>query len=505
MAAKKRTAIYGAGRTGIQLLGDILTTSDMELVAFFDDDPELSGQRVCDYPVFASEQIGALVLELDIHVLIFGIPSLSSQRRREILARLDGLIVKIQFIPDADETPIGVNLISRLRNVQAGDLLWGQVPALDEPLMAADVRGKSVMVTGGGGFVGSELSRQAIKNGARRLVIVDISESSLHMLDQKLKLLVARHAFDVELIPVLGDCTRQEDMERYMRDWQTDTVFHAAAYKHVPILENNPEIGVNNNVFGTWASAQAAINSEVAKFVLISTDQAARPSNIMEASKRLAEMVLQGLHVESVETHRMETAYPTKLTTVRLGNILNSAESVVSLLYGQIREHNAVELASSKTTGYFVTFPEAAQLVLQASSIALGGDIFFLDIGKSVNIYDLALRLANFSGLTLADSNNLSGDIQIEFTGVRLGQEIQEKIFIGESVSGTMHASILKVEERCRSWYEISGYLDELRASILASDGDSLREIMIRALAGYTAAESEFLKGPTVPRPSVVR
>ncbi len=501
-AARQRTAIYGAGDGGLELFNALTDNTLLQVVALFDDDPKLAGRRVHGCQIYPASEIARIVAKKRIHRIILAIPSVSRRRRAEILTELETLGVKVQMLPSVREIIGGQVTIDHLRDVQAADLLWRRRHTPDERLLARDIAGKSVMVTGGGGSIGSELCRQAVMNGARRLAILENTEFALYTIEQELAALIARENLEAEIIPILGDVTNRDLVQHHLGRCQVQTVYHAAAYKHVPLVEFNPCEGVRNNVFGTLAVARAAQAAGVGKFVLVSTDKAVRPTNVMGASKRLAEMVLQALHHEAAPAGG--GGVTTHFTMVRFGNVLDSAGSVVPLFRKQIREGGPITLTHSEVTRFFMTIPEAAQLVFQAGAMAQGGEVFLLDMGEPVKIYDLARRMIHLSGLTVADADNPNGDIEIRVTGMRPGEKLHEELFIGENISGTLHPAIMRAEEAFLPWSQLSDDLAALEAATIAGNAARVKALLETLVEGYKPAGHEFVERRSEPRLAVV-
>jgi len=502
LPARHRTAIYGAGDGGLELLNALTDNTLLQVVALFDDDPKLAGRRVHGCQIYPASEMTRIIAKKRVHRIILAIPSVSRRRRAEILTELETLGVKVQMLPSVREIIGGEVTIDQLRDVRAADLLWRRRHTPDKRLLSRDVADRSVMVTGGGGSIGSELCRQAVLNGARRLAILENTEFALYTVEQELAALVARDRLDVEIVPILGDVTNRDLIQHHLVRCQVQTVYHAAAYKHVPLVEFNPCEGVRNNVFGTLAVARAAQAAGVDKFVLISTDKAVRPTNVMGASKRLAEMVLQALHHEAAPGGGARAT--TRFTMVRFGNVLDSAGSVVPLFRKQIRDGGPITLTHSEVTRFFMTIPEAAQLVLQAGAMAQGGEVFLLDMGEPVRIYDLARRMIHLSGLTVADSDNLNGDIEIRVTGMRPGEKLHEELFIGDNISGTLHPAIMRAEEAFVPRDQLVSPLDALERAAVAGDAPRVKVLLETLVEGYKAGEGEFTERRRQPRLAVV-
>ncbi len=477
-------AIYGAGEAGVALLNSLERNLDMKVVALFDDNPKLDKRKVKDCTIFHSTGLESAVDRLGIKQIIIAIPSISFKARTNLFNRLDGLGVRVRILPSVDEMIDGRVSLSRIRDVKAADVLGREKHEPDEDLLKSDVSNKCVMVTGGGGSIGSELCRQIVKNKAKRLVVFEISEYAIYEIERELLSLAKSLDVDIEIIPVLGDVRHQGRMESLISKFDIETIYHAAAYKHVPMVEKNVCEGVLNNVFGTLAVAQAALKQGVGKFVLVSTDKAVRPTNVMGASKRLAELTLQALQ-------QLEGRNPkTDITMVRFGNVLDSAGSVVPLFRRQIREGGPITLTHKDVTRYFMTIPEAAQLVLQAGAMAKGGEVFLLDMGEPVRIYDLAARMVRLSGLEVLDDNNPDGDIEFKITGLRPGEKLYEELFITDDVKNTDHVSIFQAEENFIPWNKIKPSLEDLERYIENADQFSVRKLLEKLVEGYKPASN---------------
>ncbi|MCH8861882.1 MAG: polysaccharide biosynthesis protein [Proteobacteria bacterium] len=501
----ERVAIYGAGQGGMQLFYGMHDSPGFRVVAFLDDDPKWQGRTIQGRSIFSPDQIDRLVGRLRIDTLILAMPSLTRRRRKQILESLSGVSVRIKVVPGVDQLLDGKVTVSQLRDVRVDDLLWREKRAPVEALLHARVKGKSIMVTGAGGSIGSELCRQAVRAGVARLALLDNSEFALYSIEQELSTWIAQDDLDTELVTILCNCADQRAVENQLRRCETQTLYHAAAYKHVPLVENNIFSGMQNNLFGTLNCARAASAAGVEKFVLISTDKAVRPTNIMGASKRLAEMVLQAMDAER-EAGRLRSsrAEETKFTMVRFGNVLDSAGSVVPLFRKQIQEGGPITLTHKEVTRYFMTIPEAAQLVLQASAMARGGEVFVLEMGEPVKIFDLATRMIVHSGLTIADEENPDGDIEIQVTGLRPGEKLYEELFIDDNFSGTDHPAIMKAEEKFLAWHELTPFLEKMKEAISAGDEAELRIIVERLVAGYKPPMEKFVERRKEARLSLV-
>ncbi|NKD22840.1 polysaccharide biosynthesis protein [Enterobacter asburiae] len=458
--------IYGAGAAGRQLQMALLQGNEFYPVAFVDDDTAMHGYQLQGASVHPPSQIPALLTRHHAEKILLAMPSISRSRRQNVLQSLETYPCEILSIPGMSDLVNGVATISELRYVSIEDLL-GRVPVepFDE-LMNANIHGKCVMVTGAGGSIGSELCRQIIACRPSRLVLFELSEYGLYTIHAALTELDS----EVEVIPLLGSVQRKRRLVTVMKRFAVDTVYHAAAYKHVPLVEYNVVEGIRNNVFGTWYCAQAALEAGVNNFVLISTDKSVRPTNTMGASKRLAELVLQALAKEN---------HHTKFCMVRFGNVLGSSGSVVPLFREQISRGGPVTVTHEDIIRYFMTIPEAAQLVIQAGAMGEGGDVFVLDMGNPVKIMDLAKRMIRLSGLTVKDSEHPDGDIEIKVTGLRPGEKLYEELLIGGNVSDTPHPRILKAMELDMPWPLLEGKLRELDEACHLFQHEKIRELLM--------------------------
>lgn len=471
-----RVAIYGAGEAGAKLSAALLAGSDFQPVAFIDDNPALRGSRINAIKVFDSAQIKTLIENLQIERVLLAMPSASRRRRAEILDKLEPLGVHVQSLPDLSDLISGKARFDQLNEVDVDDLL-GRDPVPPNPtLFERSIRGKCVMVTGAGGSIGSEICRQILHSSPRRLVLFELSEVALYQIDRELSSILAKDHLSVEVIPLLGNAHHRQRMREVLTTFEVQTIYHAAAYKHVPIVEHNIIEGVHNNVVSTWHSAEAALETGVETFVLISTDKAVNPTNVMGATKRFAELILQALQ------HRSKR---TRFCIVRFGNVLASSGSVVPLFQEQIRQGGPVTVTHPEVMRYFMTIREAAQLVIQAGSMAAGGDVFVLDMGKPVRIDDLARRLINLNGLTVRDQSNPDGDIEIHYMGLRAAEKLFEELLIGKNVMGTEHPKILRALEHGLPWEKAKQVLDDLLAALASFDCRRSLALLSEAVAEY--------------------
>jgi len=473
-----RVAIYGAGDAGAHACSVLLGAAEYEPVAFIDDKKTLQGSSINGVRVYGSHALEKLVRERRIDRILLAMPATPRRRRREILAALEPLGVHVQSLPNLSDLIAGKAQISELCDVDVSDLL-GRDPVPPKPkLFASCIRGKCVLVTGAGGSIGSELCRQIIRLSPSRLILFEMSELALYNIERELEEVAAHERLNVEVVPLLGNAHHRHRVREVLSAFAVQTIYHAAAYKHVPIVEYNVVEGIHNNVISTWYTAEAALETGVETFVLISTDKAVNPANVMGATKRLAELVLQALQERTTQT---------RFCMVRFGNVLASSGSVVPLFQEQIRRGGPVTVTHPEVIRYFMTIPEAAQLVIQAGSMAKGGDVFVLDMGRPVRIDDLARRLVNLMGLTVRDASNPDGDIEIEYTGLRTAEKLFEELLIGTNVTGTDHPMILRAMEHRLSWPKMEQVLNELLVALASFDCHRALALLAEAVAEYEA------------------
>ena len=473
---KERVLIYGAGSSGRQLAQALMNGEQYNPVVFIDDDTTLHRSTILGVPVGAPAQISSLIKSYNISRILLALPSVSRARRREVLDALEELPIPVQSIPGMSDLVDGSMRIDELQDVKIEDLLGRDPVAPKTKLLRANIRNKVVMVTGAGGSIGSELCRQIINGEPTALVLFELSEFGLYAIEQELAATLKQRELDIKLIPILGTVQNQSRLEKVMQAFNVQTVYHAAAYKHVPLVEYNVVEGVRNNVFGTWYAAEAAIASGVETFVLISTDKAVRPTNVMGASKRMAELVLQALSQRQKNT---------RFCMVRFGNVLGSSGSVVPLFREQIRKGGPITVTHKDIIRYFMTIPEAAQLVLQAGAMGHGGDVFVLDMGEPVKIADLAKRMVHLMGLEVKDDIHPNGDIEIGFTGLRPGEKLYEELLIGENVRETAHPRIMAASEVYLGWQQMAELLQRLEQCCETFAVDSIIEILRSAPTGF--------------------
>ncbi len=464
---RPRTLIYGAGSAGRQLAQALAGSVEFDVVGYLDDDDRLHGHVLNGLTIYAPAELATLQENRQVTDVLLAVPSVSRVRRNEILSAIVEQELRVQTLPSLVDLAEGRIQVSDLKELEIDDLLGRDAVPPNQILLARKVTGKCVLVTGAGGSIGGELCRQILALGPTSLILVEMSEYALYTVHEELSELQAR--FDVgryvRLIPVLCSVQDTDRVHEVLDTWRPDTVYHAAAYKHVPLVEHNLSEGVKNNVYGTLSVARAAIASGVSDFVLVSTDKAVRPTNVMGATKRLAEMTLQALASEGLTR--------ICLSMVRFGNVLASSGSVIPKFRGQIREGGPVTVTHPEVNRFFMTIPEAAQLVIQASAVATGGDVFVLDMGQPVKIMDLARRMIRLSGLTVRDGDNPDGDIEIEFTGLRPGEKLYEELLIGDNPSPTTHPKILRASEHFLSWAELEPELRVLKQLVDNDDVES--------------------------------
>lgn len=493
-----RVAIYGAGDAGARLSSVLMGGPDFQPVAFIDDKKSMQGSSINGLTVFGSDVLPQLVREQQIDRILLAMPSASRRRRREILTALEPLGVHVQSLPHLTDLIAGKARIDELQDVEVSDLL-GRDPVPPNPrLFGSCIRGKCVLVTGAGGSIGSELCRQILRLSPTRLVLFEMSEIALYTIERELSELAARDRLSVEVVPLLGNAHHRQRVREVLSAYGVQTIYHAAAYKHVPIVEHNVVEGVHNNVISTWYTAEAAIETGVETFVLISTDKAVNPANVMGATKRLAELVLQGLQERTTNT---------RFCMVRFGNVLASSGSVVPLFQEQIRRGGPVTVTHPDVIRYFMTIPEAAQLVIQAGSMAKGGDVFVLDMGRPVRIDDLARRMISLMGLTVRDADNPDGDIEIEYTGLRTAEKLFEELLIGTNVTGTDHPMILRAIEHRLPWLRMQQILNDLLVALASFDCHRALALLAESVAEYNGHGTEirdhvWMRKHALPHPS---
>ena len=512
-----RLLIYGAGETGLQTAAAIHSSRQYTFIGFVDDDPAKIGRSINGAEVWSVSALPQVVRDSEVTDVLLAIPSLSREQRNAIIRSLRDLSVHVRSVPNMAELTSGRAQVQQFRELDVDDLLGRNVVPPDAELMARNIRGQIVMVTGAGGSIGSELCRQIVSAGPARLLLVENSEFSLYKIEQELHALAAAQPQSPEVVALLGDVCDLSRMRAIVSSYRPATIYHAAAYKHVPMVEHNPVQGLSNNVFGTLSVARAAIECGVPHFVLISTDKAVRPTNIMGASKRLAELCLQALAASaSVDFSALDAAMGrvvpadaphgagsaqvqpqpatsgdgglqrhTCLSMVRFGNVLGSSGSVVPLFRQQIAQGGPITLTHAEVTRYFMTIPEAAQLVLQAGAMAHGGEVFVLDMGEPVKIMDLARDMIVLSGMTVRDAAHPQGDIALHITGLRPGEKLYEELLIGDNPQPTEHPRIMKAQENLLPWPQLQQQLIALQGCMVVNDVAGLVQLLLRLVSGF--------------------
>lgn len=492
-----KVAIYGAGTAGNQLLAALRMGRTMRPVAFIDDDADIAGRVISGLQVYKPGRLQQLIDETGVQEILLALPSASRVRRKEILSFLEPFPLHVRSVPAFADLASGRVKVDDIQDVDIADLLGRDAVPAQSELLQRCVKKQVVLVTGAGGSIGSELCRQIVGLDPRTLLLFDHSEFNLYSILSELEQRIARESLSVSLIPVLGSVRNQPQMFDIMKTWQVDTVYHAAAYKHVPMVEHNIAEGLSNNVIGTLYTAQAALQAGVANFVLISTDKAVRPTNIMGSTKRLAEMTLQALSRELApvlfgDVGNVSQVNKTRFTMVRFGNVLGSSGSVIPLFHKQIKAGGPLTVTHPKITRYFMTIPEAAQLVIQAGSMGKGGDVFVLDMGEPVKIVELAEKMIHLSGFSVRCERNPKGDIAIEFTGLRPGEKLYEELLIGDNVIATSHPMIMSADEDFLAWDALKDALSQLLRAAAADDFVRVRQLLRETVIGY-APEGEIV------------
>lgn len=480
----RRLLIYGGGEAGAQTAAALANSWQYSVLGFIDDDRTKVGRRINDAQVFSPEQVPHAVEQHAITDILLALPGTSRERRNQIIDSLASLPVRLQTLPALEDLASGRVTVSDIRELEVEDLLGREPVAPDSELLAANCRGQVVVVTGAGGSIGRELCRVVLGQRPRKLLLLDHNEYGLYGIHSELLAQAAKHAIDAEIVPLLGSVQNLARLSEICEAWKPDTVYHAAAYKHVPLVEHNPIEGVVNNVMGTLNAARAAIASGVRLFVLVSTDKAVRPTNVMGASKRIAEMILQALSSQrsvdfsALDAGSLQFQNGTRFAMVRFGNVLGSSGSVIPLFRAQIAAGGPVTVTHPEVTRFFMTIPEASQLVVQAGAMAQGGDVFVLDMGEPVRILELARRMIALSGLALRDAQQPDGDVEIAVSGLRPGEKLHEELLIGDNPQPTPHARIMRAREDFLPWPELAVQLRRLADAASAGDVIALREML---------------------------
>jgi FlaA1/EpsC-like NDP-sugar epimerase len=471
-----RVAIYGAGHAGIQLASAMRVTLDYAVVAFIDDSRELRGATIAGIKVYGPDDLEWLVARRGIKEVLLAMPALPRSQQRRILNRLEPLQVKTRVTPPMGSLLNGQLRLQDVRDIEIEDLLGRDPVAPDVGLISTCITDKTVLISGSGGSIGSELCRQIVRLKPARMLLLESSEYALYAIEQELRAIRAEIAAEIELVPLLGSVLDGGKCARILATYNVDTIYHAAAYKHVPLVEHNPIEGIRNNVFGTLAIARAAMDAKVRRFVLISTDKAVRPTNVMGCTKRLAELILQAFAREQKHT---------RFCMVRFGNVLGSSGSVVPLFRNQIMAGGPITVTHPEITRYFMTISEAAQLVLQAGAMGEGGDVFVLDMGEPVKIMDLAKRMVHLSGLEVKSAATPHGSIEIHQIGLRPGEKLYEELLISANAQGTEHPLIMRAQEAELPWAVLSDALERLASACDRFALEEVRDILLQTVAEY--------------------
>jgi FlaA1/EpsC-like NDP-sugar epimerase len=483
--------IYGAGSTGRNLANFLSQSIEYNLISFVDDDKKFKRKSIDGLDVISTEKLKTYILKHHVSEIILAMPSLTRTRRKEIVKLLSTLSVRVRSVPSLKDFTEGKLKIADLHEIDVEDLLGREAAIANKKLLKLNISGKTVMITGAGGSIGSELCRQALSLKPKILILYELNEYALYSAEKELS---SVNFSNIRIIPILGSVQNKNRLLEILNCFKVQTIYHAAAYKHVPLVEFNNTEGIINNIFGTLICAQIAIYSQVETFVLISTDKAVRPTNTMGASKRFAEMILQALssnqNIKEI-TKGLDVAKVlsleniTKFSIVRFGNVLNSSGSVIPLFKEQIKSGGPITVTDSKVIRYFMTIPEAVELVIQAGAMGLNGDVFVLDMGEPVKILDLAKKMITLSGLEEKNKRNPYGDIEIEFTGLRPGEKLYEELIIGDNVSPTTNPMILRAKESSLEWSKLELILDEMEKAIKSYDIIELRKLLITAVPEF--------------------
>ncbi|WP_213876512.1 nucleoside-diphosphate sugar epimerase/dehydratase [Pseudomonas sp. dw_358] len=485
-----KVAVYGAGVAGNQLVAALRMGHSMRPVAFVDDDPAIADRVISGLLVYKPKNIDEMLEVTGAQEVLLALPSIARSRRREILTSLEKYPLHVRSVPAFSDLAAGRVKVDDIQEVDIADLLGRDSVPAQPHLLAHCIKGKAVMVTGAGGSIGSELCRQILSLRPTVLVLLEHSEFNLYTICSELEGREARESLGVRLLPTLGSVRDKDKLTQVMRLWKIDTVYHAAAYKHVPMVEHNIAEGVLNNVMGTVNCAQAALAVGVSNFVLISTDKAVRPTNVMGSTKRLSELTLQALSKEMApvlfgDPANVARVNKTRFTMVRFGNVLGSSGSVIPLFHKQIKSGGPVTVTHPNITRYFMTIPEAAQLVIQAGSMGVGGEVFVLDMGEPVKIVELAQKMIHLSGLSVKSEHYMQGDISIEFTGLRPGEKLFEELLIGNNVVATDHPMIMSAHEDMIPWDSLKLRLADLLEAVRDNDYSTVRQLLRDTVAGY--------------------
>ena len=477
-----KALIYGAGNAGRQLLYALNGSNEMNVVGFIDDNKNLHDQVMEGVIIYPPDELEKVIASKDISHILLAIPSINRRTRFDIIKKIDKYKVVVKTLPSVNQIINDKVRTSDIRELDVDDILSREQVVPDLELLKQNISSKVVLITGAGGSIGSELCRQIIKLRPYKILLIDINEYSLYKIhleldDLKRSLNISNK---VEIIPLLASVQNKNRMTEIVKTWKPDTFYHAAAYKHVPLVEENVCEGIKNNVFGTLICSQVAIENSVSNMVLVSTDKAVRPTNVMGATKRLAELCIQALYHNS-------NIKKTKLCIVRFGNVLGSSGSVIPKFRKQIRDGGPITLTHPEVTRYFMTIPEASQLVIQAGALTKNCDVFVLDMGDPIKIKDIIFRIINLSGLTVQDENNTEGDIKIEITGLRPGEKLHEELILGDNPQPTKHKKIKRAQDPYISWNELQNDLKKLEELTDKNEIVKILEVLEKIVSGYNA------------------
>ena len=476
-AKNYQVAIFGAGAAGIGLHSALIHGREQSVVAFIDDDPKMQGRKIRNVPVYSSENISNVFAKHDIKALLLALPGASRARRLKLVQQATAHGVRVLTVPTLAELDDGTASVGQLRPVKVDDLLGRTPVTANDELMHRHIAGKSVLVTGAGGSIGSELCRKIVQAGPTRLVLLEQCEHNLYVIEKEIRHIISKHGSEMLLETSLGSVNDRVLVDRLLVAQRIETIYHAAAYKHVPMVEKHETAGVETNVFGTLTMAQAALRAGVKAFIFVSTDKAVRPTSVMGASKRLAEIILQSMN----EISKGRTIF----SMVRFGNVLGSSGSVIPLFQEQLERGGPVTVTHAEMVRYFMTIPEAAQLVIQAGAMAKGGEVFVLDMGEPVKIIDLAKNMIRLAGRTLRNEDHPTGEIEIQITGMRPGEKLYEELLISSDSTTTEHASIGLAREPFESWNSLEVQLDRLQTAVDQRDDGVVRKLLGELVGGY--------------------
>jgi len=486
-----KVLIYGAGSTGRQLANALASSNQMRVIGFLDDDVRLVGNNLNGNRIYPATDLPKLLKRLHVSDVLLALPSVSRKRRNEIISFIRSCKVHVRTLPSVIDLAKGKIALSDIRELDIEDLLGRDAVSPNQELLRKNIANKVILVTGAGGSIGSELCRQILQQKPTKLILLEQGEFNLYRLHQELLQILANDpSIDVELVPVLASVRDENRIRQVFALYHPQTIFHAAAYKHVPLVEGNPIEAIENNVFGTMVVAKLAVEHQVENFTLISTDKAVRPTNVMGATKRLAEMLLQALS-EEIRLNKMDASHDTIFAMVRFGNVLDSSGSVVPKFKEQILQGGPLTITHPEVTRYFMTIPEAAQLVIQASSMATGGDVFLLDMGEPVKIIDLARRMVELSGLTICDEQTPDGDIEIAVIGLRAGEKLYEELLISNNPQKTDNPRIMKAHEDFIPWHSFIAKIDKLKVSCDSNDLNVIKSTLVDLVSGYVPGKSK--------------